>query len=72
MKAQTTFKPGTRKVLSPRAGTFSSSWGNLVLRTSNLPPTKAVRKRLIALWLQGYSHKDASHILTETFIGAAE
>ena len=64
------YKPGTTKVLSPRAGNYSVRWGRLVLITAALnPDDKNLKKQVVDLWKIGYSHKDAAHILIERYMG---
>ena len=48
------------KVRQPRLGVPSNSWAFLVYSRFDLKPNK---KRIIELWRQGYSHKDAALIL---------
>ena len=59
------YKPGTRRLLSPRDGIYSVRWGRLVMKTANLAETKDLREEVAGLWRDGYSHKDAAHILLQ-------
>ena len=49
-----------KKDRQPRHDVPSSAWSKLVYSRFNLTPNK---KRLIELWKEGYSHKDAAMIL---------
>lgn len=49
-----------KKDRQPRQDMPSNAWANLVYSRFDLKPDK---KRLIELWKQGYSHKDAAMIL---------
>jgi hypothetical protein len=68
MKNHINYKPGTSKVLSPRSGNYSVRWGRLVLINASLnPDDKTIKKKVVELWTNGYSHKDAANILIEYY-----
>lgn len=66
-KFKTYRKPGTRKKLSPRQGKYSVRWENLVLKITHLKPSKAIRRSLLKLWLNGFSHKDAAVLISRYY-----
>lgn len=59
------YKPGTKKVLSPRQGRVSLRWCNLVFKNTGVASNKKTRAYLADLWAKGFSHKDAGAMLVE-------